>query len=159
MEYLTTSNEKFEKELEKITEFKFQKIKLTSERKLFNLIRLNVQKYCLEGVALIGDAAHTIHPLAGQGLNISFSDIQELAFVLKKSKNHNRQLHTLNNLMQYERMRRLQNDMMFYGMEGLRNIFCNKNFLLKTLRGNSMNFFNSSNFLKGILAKFVMGKI
>ena len=137
-------------------EYRFGKIKLESERQVFPLIERSAKDYVLPNLALIGDAAHNIHPLAGQGVNLGFADAQEL----------NRQLYTHADkalgdhmvLRKYARARRTDNELMAKTMTGLNWIYKENNEGLRWLRGFGMNLIDETPLLKSFLQKHALGK-
>jgi len=103
-----------------------------------------------ENLALIGDAAHNIHPLAGQGVNLGFSDVIELSAQLNANL---KPLGDYSILRQYARARRLDNELMAKTMTGLNWIYKENNEPLRWLRGFGMNVINDSPTLKSFLQK------
>jgi 2-octaprenylphenol hydroxylase len=97
------------------------KLTLQGERRLFPLIMRHAEQYVKPGVALVGDAAHTIHPLAGQGVNLGFKDVVALNDCLVTAHNKGLPLDALNILRRYERERRLDNCKMLAAMQVFRN--------------------------------------
>ena len=93
------------------------------ERGAFPLQRLHAAHYCTERAALIGDAAHVIHPLAGQGVNQGFRDAAVLARVVIEAKRRGRDIGGRLVLRRYERARRGDNLLMEWSMEGLHQLF------------------------------------
>ena len=83
----------------------------------FPLTRRHALKYVKPGLALIGDAAHTIHPLAGQGVNLGYRDVQALLDVMTDARNLGEQWASLEVLQRYESKRKLDNLMMQTGMD------------------------------------------
>ncbi len=75
----------------------------------FSLVRLHAQHYVLPGLVLLGDAAHAINPLAGQGVNLGYRDISVLLQVLNKSIDHGEDWSSESVLMRYQRHRRYDN--------------------------------------------------
>jgi 2-octaprenylphenol hydroxylase len=67
------------------------------------------KQYVKSKVALIGDAAHTIHPLAGHGVNMGIADAMTLARILKKARTQNRDIGALHTLRKYARERQAEN--------------------------------------------------
>ena len=85
---------------------------LASERLSFPLRRMSALKYVLERCALIGDAAHVVHPLAGQGANLGLLDAAALADVLASGIAEREDLGALRLLRAYERWRKSENEIM-----------------------------------------------
>lgn len=104
------------------------------QRGSFPLKRQHAQQYVKEGVALAGDSAHMIHPLAGQGVNIGLLDAAALAEVLLEGLRRGDDIASLAVLQQYEQQRRQQNLLMMQVMDGFYRIFSNDLLPLKLLR-------------------------
>ena len=101
----------------------------------FPLRRQHAQHYVKPGVALVGDAAHTINPLAGQGVNIGLLDAAALAEVLlEATTNGCFDIADLAVLKRYERMRRIENLKMMTVMDVFYQVFSNDILPLKLLR-------------------------
>jgi len=103
-------------------------------RAAFSLRRLRAEAYVAERVALVGDAAHTIHPLAGQGVNLGFLDAAALAQVLRAARARGRDLGRRHTLRRYERWRKGHNLAMSQAMEGFHRLFSNDVPALRVLR-------------------------
>lgn len=86
----------------------------------FPLIRRHAQDYVRNGIALAGDAAHTIHPLAGQGVNLGFQDVAALCEVLLAAQQQGEDIGSLPVLRRYQRRRQLAN----HAMQRLMDLFC-----------------------------------
>ncbi|MEL0554650.1 MULTISPECIES: 3-demethoxyubiquinol 3-hydroxylase [Enterobacteriaceae] len=83
----------------------------------FPLTRRHAMQYVQPGLALVGDAAHTIHPLAGQGVNLGYRDVDALLDVLAEAKSHGETWAGLSVLERYQARRRADNLMMQSGMD------------------------------------------
>ncbi|SFV76077.1 2-octaprenyl-3-methyl-6-methoxy-1,4-benzoquinol hydroxylase [hydrothermal vent metagenome] len=121
----------------------------------FPLIERSAKEYVKENLALIGDAAHNIHPLAGQGVNLGFADVEELSKQLQAS---NKSLGNYGVLRAYARARRLDNELMAKTMTGLNWIYKENNEPLRWLRGFGMNLINDNPSLKSFFQKHATGK-
>lgn len=121
-------------------------IKLISERQLFPLIKRHAKNYVLPGIALIGDAAHSLHPLAGQGLNLGLMDAKCLAQYIDEKNSGN-----FKNLRRYERARKAANTNMLMAMQFLRDIFGSQNSLLVPARAYGLQALNKLDFIKNHL--------
>ena len=109
---LAASVEDFERELEKDFDGALGQVRLASERVKFPLWRLSAANYISARVALVGDAAHVVHPLAGQGANLGLLDGAALADVLADAVNTREDPGAERILRRYERWRRSENDLM-----------------------------------------------
>ncbi len=81
--------------------------------------------YAKPRLALVGDAAHGVHPIAGQGLNLGFKDAAALAETLGDAVRRGEDIGDLNVLSRYERWRRFDNTAMALGMDTLNRLFSN----------------------------------
>ncbi|WP_116963667.1 FAD-dependent oxidoreductase [Fastidiosibacter lacustris] len=145
---LTLSEIEFSKHLFVASEAKLGQIELKSPRMSFELIERHVDCYYQKAIVVIADAAHTIHPLAGQGINLGFADANVLIEVLAHAKAIHRDIADVSTLAKYERKRRVKNQTMLHTVQGLKQLFCNDNRLLKPLRALGMNFVNDTYLLK-----------
>lgn len=102
----------FERELERDFDGALGKVVLVSERLTFPLWRLSADAYVTARVALVGDAAHVVHPLAGQGANLGLLDAAALADVLTEGIHSGEDAGAMRILRRYERWRRSENDLM-----------------------------------------------
>ncbi|MDX2164481.1 MAG: UbiH/UbiF/VisC/COQ6 family ubiquinone biosynthesis hydroxylase [Gammaproteobacteria bacterium] len=106
---LTMDEKLFNAQLNKYLGDELGEIRLVGQRLAFPLTKKHAKHYVSERVALVGDAAHTIHPLAGQGVNLGFLDAQALSDILIKAKQENRDIGLLHTLRRYERARKSDN--------------------------------------------------
>lgn len=110
------------------------KVKKVLGRASFPLKRQHAQDYVKPGVALVGDAAHMINPLAGQGVNIGFLDAAVLAEVLLAAQKKGEDIGSLAVLMRYESIRKSENLRMMMVMDAFYRVFSNEILPLKFLR-------------------------
>ncbi len=106
-----------------------------------------------ERLALIGDAAHVVHPLAGQGVNLGFKDVAALAAVVRNSPDPG----AVGVLRRYERSRKGDNLLTRHAMDGFRLLFGNRSPLLTPLRNGGMQWVDRLPLLKQRLARQAMG--
>jgi len=130
----------------------------TSKRFHFPLRMRHAKNYVLNRVALVGDAAHTIHPLAGQGLNLGLQDAAYLAEVIAAAVNKNRDYSQLHTLRRYERWRKSDNLAMLAAVDAIKYLFMHDNALLKTVRNAGMNFANRNTTLKNFFIQYALGR-
>lgn len=107
---------------------------LESERQAFPLTGRYARQFAAHRLALVGDAAHTIHPLAGQGVNLGFMDAAELIDELKRLQRQGKDIGQYLYLRRYERSRKHSAALMLAGMQGFRELFAGENPAKKLLR-------------------------
>ncbi len=103
---LAASPEEFSVELNRASDFVLGATRLVSERGSFPLRRVTAQRYVAQRCALIGDAAHVVHPLAGQGVNLGLLDAAALAQTLFDAVREKEDIGAIRVLRQYERWRK-----------------------------------------------------
>lgn len=127
------------------------------QRFSFPLRQRHALRYVQSGLALIGDAAHSIHPLAGQGANLGFADAQALAMVLQQCRFSGQSCGDLAVLRRYEQARRPANLAMTAVMEGLKRIFDTSDPGVNWLRNLGLSLLNRQTRLKAMVAKLAAG--
>mgnify|MGYP005627096683 FL=1 len=155
-ELVALSTQDFADRLSAGVEYRFGQFEVLNEVQAFPLIERSAKDYVKEGVALIGDAAHNIHPLAGQGVNLGFADVEELSNQLRDST---KSLGDYGVLRTYARARRLDNELMAKTMTGLNWIYKENNEPLRWLRGFGMNLVNENPTLKSFFQAHATGKL
>jgi len=133
-------------------------IKGVSERYTFPLMMRQVKNAVLPKVALIGDAAHTIHPLAGLGLNLGLMDAKVLTDVICCAITKNRTFYSLETLRRYERQRKKEVVGLLWIVEGLKQLFASEKQSVTLIRNMGLRFTNQLPFLKKMLMEYAMGK-
>ncbi|GLJ08108.1 hypothetical protein SUGI_0081450 [Cryptomeria japonica] len=96
---------------------------LSTERMSFPLSLMHARSYASNRVVLVGDAAHTVHPLAGQGVNLGFGDAAELVRILNEGILTGSDIGEISLLKKYERERKLVNLPMMAILDGFQRIF------------------------------------
>jgi 2-octaprenylphenol hydroxylase len=142
-------------ELNNICARRWGKITLTSTCQIFPLIQRQAQHYVLPGVALIGDAAHVIHPLAGQGANLGLADVAALTAQLKIAQQRHRHLGDIAILKPYERARRSAAWQMMMLMSMLKN-FTSSSFIFSQTLLQGSRFLQRFSPLKNALSRFAL---
>ncbi|AOU96905.1 2-octaprenyl-3-methyl-6-methoxy-1,4-benzoquinol hydroxylase [Acidihalobacter yilgarnensis] len=117
---MALSDDDFRLELGRATALCLGCVTEIGARAAFPLVGSRVRPYVRPRIALVGDAAHTIHPLAGQGVNLGFMDVAALAGVLGGTR---REVGGLRVLRAYERARRAENEGAMRVMEGFKQVF------------------------------------
>ena len=155
---MAMNKDKFQEELKKNFGTCLGELTVLSKRIAFPLIEQHVHKYYQSGIVLIGDAAHTLHLLAGQGLNLSLADVQILTRIIIATKKTGRDYRDISTLSKFEKERRIENTIMIKLMGNLKSLFCNDLFLSKNLRSIGCNIICKSKLLKRFLIYQAMGK-
>ncbi|MBC7787541.1 MAG: FAD-dependent monooxygenase [Methylophilaceae bacterium] len=130
-------------------------LQLVSQRLSFDLSKQNCMRLIAERLVLVGDAAHQIHPMAGQGVNLGFRDVMALEKVLAKIKS-DRQPIDQRALREYERARSADISSMMLLTDGLHRLFSNKTSFLKILRNWGLSSINQQLLVKKLLIKQVV---
>jgi 2-octaprenylphenol hydroxylase len=143
--------------LEAASEGQLGAIVATSPRAAFSLASIHADHYVQANALLIGDAAHQIHPLAGQGVNLGFRDLCVLLELVSTTRRKGRPLGSLQSLRHYERARRGDNLLMQKSMEGFNRLFSNSNPLLAQLRNRGLSITQGSDFLKRLFMQQALG--
>lgn len=154
---MALKDKEFLQRLEQTFECALGQCQETSQRVAFPLIERTAECLVKDRIALIGDAAHTIHPLAGQGVNLGFSDVEELAQVIEKSNGKQQDIGLKRNLRPYERARKGEIFMMQKAMQGFKLLFEQHMPLIQMTRSYGLALTNQHPLLKQQLIKQAMG--
>ncbi|MCH9699461.1 MAG: UbiH/UbiF/VisC/COQ6 family ubiquinone biosynthesis hydroxylase [Gammaproteobacteria bacterium] len=133
------------------------KIKQILQRGSFPLKRQHALDYVKPGVALIGDSAHTINPLAGQGVNIGLLDAAALAEVILDAARNGQDFAALPVLKRYEKQRKMDNLMMMTTMDAFYRVFSNNFRPVRLLRNLGLGLANKSGPAKHKIIRYAMG--
>ena len=123
----------------------------------FPLTRRHAQQYVQPGLVLIGDAAHTIHPLAGQGVNLGYRDVDALLDVLANARSIGEDWSSLPVLERYQARRRVDNLLMQSGMDLFYAGFSNDLGPLRVLRNVGLMAAQRAGVLKRQALKYALG--
>jgi 2-octaprenylphenol hydroxylase len=148
----------FRAQLARAFEYRLGDIVASDRRFSFPLTQNHAVDYVLPGVALIGDAAHTIHPLAGQGINLGFLDAAVLAEeILQAHSNNGLSIDDFSVLRKYQRRRKPHNLMLMSAMEGFKRLFGLDVPPVRIARNLGLSFFNRHSFIKQEIMQRAMG--
>ena len=152
---LTLDDDEFKRQLAEAFEYKLGLVTEVSARVAFPLVGSHAENYVASGVALLGDAAHTIHPLAGQGVNLGIKDAVALADILLPLST--REWGSFKRLRQYERARKGDNLVTLKAMEGFKILFGHHSSIVKQARNTGLNVFNAMPMVKQKIMRQAMG--
>lgn len=113
-------------------------IHLAGPRFCYPLNLTLADRYVAPRVALVGDAAHGVHPIAGQGLNLGLRDVAALAQVLVEAHRRGEDIGAIDVLERYQRWRRFDSTTLALGMDSVNRLFSNTNPVLRAARGLGM---------------------
>ncbi len=133
------------------------KLSASGPRGSFPLKSQHADCYVLDGLALVGDAAHAVHPLAGQGVNLGLADARVLADVIAGAFAGGEHPGDLPILRRYERARKVANKSMLHFINGLNRLFSNESTPLARLRGVGMALFNKSGPIRDYAVQVALG--
>jgi 2-octaprenylphenol hydroxylase len=154
---MALDDQQFCKALSRASEFCLGEVLGIQKRFLIPLRQSHATDYVMPRVALIGDAAHSIHPLAGQGANLGFSDAQVLAQEIAEAYAREVDLGDLVLLKRYQRRRKPENLATMAAMEGFKRLFGAQNSTLRLIRNYGLSAINGLGAIKNKLIKQAMG--
>ena len=128
----------------------FGEIKLTSKLMQFNLIGFDSKTYKLNNVIFVGDSAHSIHPLAGMGLNLGISDIIEIMSIINNSK---QSFNNKNYFSGYARKQKIINKKARQQLKFIERIYSAENEIAKRIIKIGMSSIDKSSYLKKKIVK------
>jgi len=123
----------------------------------FPLARMQAQQYVKGRVLLAGDAAHTINPLAGQGVNLGFADAMLLVELISANLQAGRDLADSASLLQYQRQRKLQNSLMMGAMDVIYQTFSRDSDALSFIRQQGLRLAANAGVAKRLLTQYAVG--
>jgi len=126
-------------------------------RAAFELAKARAERYVLPRIALAGDAAHAIHPLAGQGANLGLLDAATLAEVVAEAAAEGADIGALRVLRRYERWRAGENRLMQATMDGFKHLFGSDLKTVRWLRGAGLSLADRCQPAKELIMRLAMG--
>ncbi|MGC6343205.1 FAD-dependent monooxygenase [Bisgaard Taxon 45] len=150
------SKEKLAERIEQAFPTRIGKIKVQAANS-FDLARTHAQAYFKQGIVLVGDAAHTINPLAGQGVNLGFKDVRILLELLQQAAQKGESLASDMVLLRYQRKRKADNLLMQTGMDIFYKTFKEDLLPLKIVRNATLFLANKATPLKKQALKYALG--
>ncbi|HBO16112.1 MAG TPA: 2-octaprenyl-3-methyl-6-methoxy-1,4-benzoquinol hydroxylase [Porticoccaceae bacterium] len=147
----------FCEQLARASERSLGAILATGKRSLVPLVQRHAIDYVTDRVALIGDAAHSIHPLAGQGANLGFGDVRVLAEEINRAFKLGSDFGDMAVLKRYQRRRKPENLSMMSSVELIKRLFSTSHLPIRLLRNVGMRKFDQVPALKRYAVKRAMG--
>ena len=148
----------FLRELGCAFDFRLGPILATSARAEFPLRLLLAERYIAPRFALAGDAAHVVHPLGGQGVNLGLRDVGALVEAVMQAQDLGRDIGSDTVLRRYERRRRSDNTVSAWGMDGINRVFRSEFEPVVFARGLGLRAVNALSPLKHLFARHAAGK-
>jgi len=133
---LALAEDAFCRELTRAFDARLGEVLSVSQRVAFPLRRQLAKGYVSGRVALVGDAAHAVHPLAGQGVNLGLRDVAALRNEWRSANERGADLASPHRLSRWERTRRSENAVAAYSFETINRVFSNDALLPTLLRGH-----------------------
>ncbi len=132
-------------------------VREVSQRFVFPLKKQQAEKYVTNRVALVGDAAHVVHPLAGQGVNLGLLDAASLAEVILTAAQQGRDIAQTSVLRRYERWRRADNMALLSGVDLIKQLFANEAMPIQAARSFGLAMTNRFLQIKNIFTRQAVG--
>ncbi len=154
---LAMSDEELGVQLTAMTDGVLGQLRPLGSRGAFPLHSQHAQRYATPGLVLVGDAAHAIHPLAGQGVNLGLADVATLTGIISSELDRGENIGDLPILRKYERARMGANQIMLSFVDGLNRLFTSDSVSLARLRGVGMHAFNKSGPIRTRAVRVALG--
>lgn len=154
---MALNDDEFGRRLGRDFEYRLGEVEQVAKRYCLPLTQRHARRYTCPGLALVGDAAHSIHPLAGQGVNLGLLDVEALAGEIERACERRVPLHHNSILARYERARMGHNLTMMAAMESFKRLFGARDLRLLWLRNRALSAADSLPLLKNTLAREAMG--
>src|SRR5438874_683926 len=153
------SEDEFHGELERRFGLHLGEIKALDKPRAFPLFYFVARSFIAERMALVGDAAHVIHPIAGQGLNMGLRDVAALAEVVVDAARLGIDLGQADVLERYQRWRRFDTMAMGFATNSLNFLFSNQSTLLRTVRDIGLGLVDRAPPLKNMFIRQAAGLV
>ncbi len=155
--YLKMTDEDFNAEIAKRVNY-LGNVKALPGRWLYPLELVHAKTYAKDGIMLVGDAAHSIHPIAGQGVNLGFRDAELLTDKISSAAKLGLEISSAYVTDEYERLRKLDNGAMIFATDKINRLFSNNILPLKLARDIGLGAVNQIPALRRFFMKYASGK-
>lgn len=155
---LALEDAEFCRQLAVAFDYKLGDVVTIGKRYQFPLRKQEAKHYIHSRVALIGDAAHIVHPLAGQGVNIGLLDAASLFEVINNAIKDNRDFASIHTLRRYERWRKADNASLLSGVHAIKEMFASNKVIIKGGRSLGLTLINKMQSIKNIFTRHAVGK-
>jgi 2-octaprenylphenol hydroxylase len=149
--------EVFEREITEASDHVLGTVTLASERLSFPLRKLSAHRYVTQRCALVGDAAHVVHPLAGQGVNLGLLDAAALVEILINARAEREDPGALRILRRYERWRKSENELMSLAIDSFNRFLAHGTGPISRLAQRGLGWVNRSAELKRLFIGRALG--
>ena len=152
--YQNSRKKNIELLIQKYFERIYGKIKISTKISTWHLSLTHSKKYIDDRILLLGDSAHSIHPLAGQGFNLTIRGIQKIFKYAMEEINESKDIGQKKYLLNYSKSHYLDATLLIQVTDKLNLIFSNSNFFLRSLRRKGLYFFSKSRFARNIFKNY-----
>jgi 2-octaprenyl-6-methoxyphenol hydroxylase len=156
--YMALDDNSFLSEIRQRFGDQWGEIRLTGPRWSYPLSMQIATSYLAQRLAVVGDAAHAVHPLAGQGLNLGLRDVGALAEVIVETRRLGLDVGSSPNLVRYEAWRRFDNALFALSMDGLNRLFSNSVGPLQAIRRFGLDLVDGIPSLKALFMRQAAGE-
>jgi 2-octaprenylphenol hydroxylase len=147
-DYMQLTDHDFNMRLTNAISFYLGDVSLVDHRYAFPLMKQQTKSYIADHIALVGDAAHVVHPLAGQGINLGLLDVNALCDTIVSAILHKRDIASFLTLRRYERAAKSATLLMMKTIDGIHHLFVEGNARYAMGREMGVRLLESCNELK-----------
>jgi 2-octaprenyl-3-methyl-6-methoxy-1,4-benzoquinol hydroxylase len=156
---LALAGDAFGDELTRAFDARLGAMQLASPRAAFPLRLQLATRYVAGRVVLAGDAAHVVHPLAGQGVNLGLRDVDQLVQTLTQGRERGSDIGGSATLRRYERVRRSENAIAAGAFDAINRVYSNNSVLPTLLRGRLLGLVDRLTPLRRLFARHAAGQV